>query len=209
MVAVRERRERTRVWTAADLLAMPHNLDHRYELVEGRLVTMAPTGGTHGRRTFDLAAALGAYAMQHDLGVVLGAETGFNLTRPGESRETVLAPDVAFVRADNAPLTETDDFPRLAPDLVGEVASPGDSRRRMAAKARRWLDRGVRLVWVVWPRRREIDVWRPGEAELHTLTAADRLDGDTVVPGFSIPVARVCPERPRRRKQPGQYKGEQ
>ena len=204
MVAVRERRERTRVWTAADLLAMPHDLDHRYELVEGRLVTMAPTGGTHGRRTFDLAAALGAYAMQHDLGVVLGAETGFNLTRPGESRETVLAPDVAFVRADNAPFTETDDFPHLAPDLIGEVASPGDSRRRMAAKARRWLDRGVQLVWVVWPRRREIDVWRPGEAEPHTLTAADTLDGGTVVPGVSIPVARVCPERPHRRKQVSQ-----
>jgi len=111
---------------------------------------------------------------------------------------------VAFVRADNAPLTETDDFPRLAPDLVGEVASPGDSRRRMAAKARRWLDRGVRLVWVVWPRRREIDVWQPGAAEPRTLTAADRLDGGTVVPGFSIPVAQVCPERPRRRKQAGQ-----
>jgi Uma2 family endonuclease len=83
MVAVRERKERTRVWTAADLLAMPHDLDHRYELVDGRLVTMAPTGGTHGRRTFDLTAALGAYAMQHGLGVVLAAETGFNLTRPG------------------------------------------------------------------------------------------------------------------------------
>jgi hypothetical protein len=85
MVAVRDRREHAGVWTAADLLAMPHDLDHRYELVEGRLVTMAPTGGTHGRRTFDLAAALGAYAMQHGLGVVLGAETGFNLTRPGEA----------------------------------------------------------------------------------------------------------------------------
>jgi Uma2 family endonuclease len=208
MVAVRERRERTRVWTAAELLAIPHDLDHRYELVEGRLVTMAPTGGTHGRRTFDLATALGAYAMQYGLGVVLGAQTGFNLTRPGESRETVLAPDVAFVRAENAPLTETDDFPHLAPDLAAEVASPSDSRRRMAAKARRWLDRGVRLVWVVWPRWREIDVWRPGAAEPRTLTAADTLDGGTVVPGFSIPVARVCPERPRR-KQAGHYRGEQ
>src|SRR2546423_15382234 len=123
------------------------------------VVTMAPTGGTHGRRTFDLAAALGAYAMQHGLGVVLGPETGFNLTRPGERRETVLAPDVALVRAENAPLTETDDFPRLAPDLVGEVASPGDSRRRMAARARRWLDRGVRLVLVAGPRRRGTRRW--------------------------------------------------
>lgn len=199
MVAFSERREHSRLRTATDLLATPDDLDHRFELVEGRLVKMSPTGGAHGRRTYDLGAALGAYAAQHGLGVVLGAETGFNLTRPGERRETVLAPDVAFVRAENAPLTETDDFPHLAPDLVGEVASPSDSRRRMAAKARRWVERGARLVWVVWPRRREIDVWQPGDTRPRILIAADTLDGGDVVPGFSILVARVCPDRPRRR----------
>ena len=135
---------------------------------------------------------------EHGLGVAFGAETGFNLTRPGERRETVLAPDVAFVRAENAPLTETDDFPRVAPDLAVEIASPGDSRRRMAEKAQRYLNRGVRLVWVVWPRRREVEVWASGGVAPRTLSAADNLDGGTVVPGFTIPVARVCPARPRR-----------
>lgn len=201
MVTANEPSVRGTVLSAADLLALPDDLDHRYELVDGRLVKMQPTGGAHGRRTFDLAAALGAYAAQHGLGVVLGAESGFNLTRPGERRETVLAPDVAFVRAENATLTETDDFPHLAPDLVAEVASPSDSRRRMATKARRWLDRGVRLVWVVWPRRREIDIWRRGDTATQPLTAGDTLNGDIVVPGFSIPVARICPERARRRSR--------
>lgn len=196
MVAVRK--EHVRVRTAMDLLRIADDLEHRYELVEGRLVKMSPTGGTHGRRSHDLGAALGVYAVQHGLGVVLGAETGFNLTRPDERRETVLARDVAFVRAENAPLTETDDFPHLAPDLVGEVASPSNRWRRMAAKARRWLDRGVRLVWVVWPRRREIDVWQPGARQPHVLSAADTLDGADVVPGFSLPVAQVCPARPQR-----------
>lgn len=192
--------ERRRVWTAADLQALPDDLDYRYELVEGRLMKMSPTGGSHGRRSSDLNAALWSYATQHGLGVVLGAETGFNVTRPSERRETVLAPDVAFVRAEHAPLTETDDFPHVAPDLAVEVASPSDSRRRMGEKARRWLDRGVRLVWVVWPRRREIDVWRAGAAQPCILTAADLLDGGDVLPGFSIPVAQVCPERPRHRR---------
>lgn len=197
MVAVLER---ARVWTAADLREMPDDLGHRYELVEGRLVRMSPTGGSHGRRSSDLNGALWSYVTRQGLGVVLGAETGFNLTRPGERRETVLAPDVAFVRAEHAPLTETDDFPHVAPDLAVEVASPGDSRRRMGEKARRWLDRGARLVWIVWPRRREIDVWQPGDTQPHILTVADTLDGGAVVPGFSIPVAQVCPERPHRRQ---------
>lgn len=201
MVAVSERGRDTQAWTAADLLALPDDLEHRFELLAGRLVRMSPTSGAHGRRTHDLGAAVGTYALQHNLGVVLGAETGFNLTRPGERRETVLAPDVAFVRAENAPLTETDGFPHLAPDLVAEIASSSDSRQRMAIKARRWRERGVRLVWVVWPRRREIDVWQPGVPEPQTLTAAEMLDGGAVVPGFSIPVAQVCPERPRTRRQ--------
>ena len=200
MVAVPER---ARVWTSADLRVMPDDLDHRYELVEGRLVRMSPTGGSHGRRSSDLKGALWTYATSHGVGVVLGAETGFNLTRPGERRETVLAPDVAFVRAEHAPLTETDDFPRVAPDLAVEVASPSDTRKRMAEKARRWLDREVRLVWVVWPRRREVDVWRTGEAAPRILTAVDTLDGGVVLPGFSITVAQVCPERPRRRGRQG------
>ncbi|HWE62769.1 MAG TPA: Uma2 family endonuclease [Chloroflexota bacterium] len=192
--------ERMRVWTAADLLAMPDDLAHRYELVGGRLMRMPPTGGTHGRRSMDLGAHLALHVEQHGLGAVFGAETGFNLTRSGERRVTVLAPDVAFVRTENVPLTETDDFPRVAPDLAVEIASPSESRRRLAEKAQRYLDRGVRLVWVVWPRRRETDVWVPGSVAPRTLTATDSLDGEAVVPRFTMPVARVCPERSHKRR---------
>jgi Uma2 family endonuclease len=189
---------RARVWTAADLAALPDEPGNQYELVEGRLVKMSPTYGVHGRRTSDLHFALELYVREHRLGVLTAAETGFNLTRPGERRETVLAPDIAFIRAENASLVEVDDFPHVAPDLVIEVASPSDSRRRMGEKARRRLDRGVRLVWVVWPRRREIDVWDPEATDPRTLVAADALDGGAIIPGFRIPVAQVCPERPRR-----------
>ncbi len=58
MVAVLER---ARTWTAADLAALPDDPDHRYELVEGRLVKMSPTYGAHGRRTADLHFALESY----------------------------------------------------------------------------------------------------------------------------------------------------
>jgi Uma2 family endonuclease len=190
--------ERARVWTAADLAALPDDPTNRYELVEGRLVKMSPTYGIHGRRTSDLHFALELYVREHQLGVLTAVETGFDLTRSGERRQTVLAPDIAFIRAEHAPLVEVEDFPQVAPDPAVEVASPSDSRRRLGEKARRWLDRGVRQVWVVWPRRREIDIWAPGAAGPRTLTAEDMLDGGAVLPGFCIPVAQVCPERPRR-----------
>ena len=98
----------------------------------------------------------------HGLGKLFPAETGFNLRQPGETDDTVLAADITFVRADRVPPPGSPVYPLLAPDLVVEVASEASRRPKdVADKARLWLARGVRIVWVVWPRRRAIDVGRP------------------------------------------------
>jgi Uma2 family endonuclease len=108
------------------------------------------------------------------------------------SKGTALAPDVAFVRADRVLPPASPDYDKpwpLAPDLVVEIASPNQSRPKMAAKVRRYLQAGVRLVRVVWPKRREVDVWRPGDTQPSTtLRSADALEGLDVVPGFSYPL---------------------
>jgi Uma2 family endonuclease len=71
-----------------------------------------------------------------------------------------------------------------------EIGSPNQSRPEMAAKARRYLQAGVRLAWVVGPNRREVDVWRPGDKQPSaTLHIADALEGLDIVPGFSYPLA--------------------
>lgn len=83
----------------------------------------------------------------------------------------------------------------LAPDLVVEVASPSQFRPEMASKVERYIRAGVRLVWIIWPRRQEADVWRPDAAGapqlLATLTRADALDGLDVLPGFTYPLASL------------------
>ena len=78
-------------WTADDLLRLS-DARFRFELVQGELVRMAPTGGSHGLRTGRLHTALGAYVDAHGLGEVAAAETGFDLTQPGDAAQTVLAP---------------------------------------------------------------------------------------------------------------------
>jgi len=50
---------------------------------------------------------------------------------------------------------------------------------------------GTRLVWIVWPKRRRVDVWRPDDVKPTVLGADDSLDGEDVVPGFTYPVARL------------------
>ena len=177
--------------TAADLARLPED-GWKYELVRGRLVRMPPTTGGHGSITAQLARVLGQFIATHHMGEVLAAETGFRLAGLGDPEHNVYAPDVSFVRADRVPARNSpawDDYWELAPDLVVEVASKSQYRPDMAKKAREWLTAGVRLVWVVWPKSKQVDVWLPGQNDpAQTLKLGDALDGRDVVPGFSYPL---------------------
>ncbi len=179
--------------TPRDLAVLPDDAPG-YELVDGRLVRSMPTGGRHGRIGMKAGIVLGTFVEAHALGCVLAAETGFDLSTSGQPN-TVLAPGAAFVRADHLPArdsAEDQEFWRLAPDLVIEVASPSQYQPEMAAKALRWLAAGVRLLWVIWPAARQVAVWRRGATEpMATLGMDDMLDGLDVVPGFRFPVARL------------------
>lgn len=181
-------------WTIETLEALPDD-GWQYELIEGRLVRMPPPGPDHGNQEARLHGSLYAYVRAHRLGETYVGETGWDLTRPGEKDDTVQASDVAFVRAERLPLPpprKGTTYRPIAPDLVVEVASPSQQQRRdLHDKARRWLERGVRLVWVVWPDRKAVDVWKPGVAKPHSLTGQAELDGGDVVPGFRVPIAEI------------------
>lgn len=184
--------------SAEDLLRAP-DYKFGYELVEGRLVRMPPSAGGHGKASLKLGALLLAFVEAHELGHVLGAETGFIISRADEP-DTLLAPDIAFVRADRAPAedsAEWNTFWRVVPDLVVEVVSPSQYGPEMAEKARRWIGAGTRAVWIVWPERRQVDVYTAaagpdGENPAVTrLTEGGMLDGGDVLPGFGVPVASI------------------
>lgn len=66
----------------------------RYELMQGELHTMSPTGDEHGIVTMALGIRLGSFVLQHKLGAVFAAETGFHLEH---DPDTVLAPALAFI----------------------------------------------------------------------------------------------------------------
>lgn len=183
------------IMTVNQLLGLPEDRRWRYEVVEGRLVRMAASGGEAAVIATELLTALNVFVRAHSLGRVTGADGTYDLTQPGDTKETGLVPDVAFVRAERVPPRTSPDYAkawRLAPDLVAEVVSPTQFRPEMASKARRYLAAGVRLVWIVWPRNQQVDVWRPGaDQPIATLNAGDVLDGLDVVPGFLYPLANI------------------
>jgi Uma2 family endonuclease len=171
----------------ADELLSTHLPNKRTELVRGRLVVREPAGGMHGVVAMNLGAELAGYAKRRGAGRVFAAETGFKLAA---DPDTVRAPDVAFVRHDRLPDAPPRGFPGLAPDLVVEVLSPDDRPGQVLAKVADWLSAGTSLVWVVDPERRIARIYR-ADGSLTVVTADDALDGETVLPGFSCPLAGI------------------
>src|SRR5947209_7575412 len=126
---------------------------------------MPPPKERHGYLQSEIGGTLRAYVKPRGLGRVYVGKTGFDLTLPGEPVATVLGADVAFLRAERVPPEDHDGDEYIAgpPDLAVEIASPLPFRPEMGAKAWLRLQRGARLVWVVWPTRRRVDVWIPGQ----------------------------------------------
>lgn len=173
--------------TAEDLEKLPAD-GMRHELVKGELRTMPPSGGEHGYTVVNLTVPLGQHARRQGLGAVCGAETGFVIAH---DPDTVRAPDIAFVRKAAIPASGLPKgFWQGAPDLAVEVVSPGDTLVEVEEKVHEWLQAGTSRVWVVNPRQQTVHVYR-SPTDVMILTVNDVLDGEGVVPGFTIPVREI------------------
>jgi len=166
--------------TAEQLYWMPDD-GLRYELVEGELRKMSPSGWKHGAVVGLLHGWLAQHIEENQLGMIFGAETGFLLTR---DPDTVRAPDIAFIQLAHLP---ADDPPEAfwpgPPDLAVEVLSPGDRPAEVAEKVAAWLAAGTMGVWVVDPGSRTVTVHRSA-TDSSRLSQEDPLDGEQLLPGF-------------------------
>lgn len=171
------------VITAEQLAAMPDD-GKRYELVEGVLHMMSPTGGLHARITAKLSRRIGNFVEDHALGDTFAGDPGFLI---GRNPDTVRGPDVAFLSQERlGELSRHTGYLPIAPDLAAEVVSPNDRRAEVEAKANAWLLAGVRVVLVVDPRTEEIRVHRPDrDVQEYRDGFVDLSD---VLPGFQLDV---------------------
>ncbi|MFI5272105.1 MAG: Uma2 family endonuclease [Ktedonobacterales bacterium] len=174
--------------TAEDFAALPRE-GLRLELIQGEIFAMPPASGGHGKASMRLGGLLFQYVMAHDLGEIYAAETGFLVER---NPDTVRAPDVAFICKDRLPPAASDSYWVLViPDLVAEVVSSTDRPKDIGEKVAMWLTAGVRMVVVVRPPERLVEVYRATGNQTLLLRDGDTLTGDDVVPGFAAPVARI------------------
>ncbi len=179
--------------TVDDLHALPDDEGWVYELVNGVLVRMPMSGFDASNIGYRLGGRLSVYVEDNGLGAMTGEQGGYRLD-PAHPRDTELAPDVAFVRADRLPPRTSPEYSKalqLAPDLAIEVASENQFAPGMRIKAKTYLSFGTCLVWVIWPRYQRVDVWCPGDETPMSLGVGDDLKGEDVVPGFTYSIARL------------------
>jgi Uma2 family endonuclease len=179
-----------RLLTAADLAALPDELPTGpvdYELDNGRLVMMSPTGWRHGNFQSRIASALHLQGEDRGHGIVC-TEAGIILWR---SPDRVLGPDVAFIATRSLPVKESPEgYLETIPQLVVEVRSKNDSKPYMERKVSDLLKVGVEVVWIVNPENETVVEYR-GDAAPTTFATGDTLHCEGIVPGFRLPLTEL------------------
>jgi Uma2 family endonuclease len=172
--------------TEKDVIAILDHENRLYELVDGILVEKV-MGLKESALAADLIGFMGPHVRQHDLGIVTGADGTLRLMP-----RLVRIPDVAFIAWHQLPnkVYPSEPIPNLYPDLAVEVLSAGNTVEEMERKLKEYFLAGTRLVWLVDPDARTVEVYTSPD-ESTTLTEADTLTGGDVLPGFKLPLKQL------------------
>jgi len=160
-----------------------------YEIVNGQRVEKPPMSTYSTRIAFILAKHVDNFAEAQKKGQA-GVEYIFRLD---EATNLQRRPDVGYVSfqrwPQDRPLPHTDPWP-VVPELAVEVVSPTNPAEGVVEKIAEYFQAGVQLVWVVFPRRRQVYVYE-SPTRIRVLTETDELDGGTVLAGFRLPLATL------------------
>jgi Uma2 family endonuclease len=162
--------------------------NHHVELVKGVVREVAMPGGVHGGVSGRMGGELYVYLATNDIGRLLTNDT-YLLT--GSDPDSVRGMDVAYLSYKKVPKGALPPgVIRVAPELVVEVRSPTDAWTDLFGKAEEYFSAGVAVVVLIDPGRRLLSVCRPGPAQ-SDLGVGDTLTLPDILPGFSMPVARL------------------
>lgn len=167
--------------TERDVIRIEAQEDRLCELVDGILVEKT-VGFEESQLAMEIGFRLIGFVKPRKLGIVTGEAGTIKL-----ALGLVRIPDVAFFSRDRLPGGKSPraPIPNLVPDLAVEVLSEANTRREMDNKLKDYFRAGVRLVWYVDPREREVTVYTSPRKRT-VLTEKGTLTGGDVLPGFEL-----------------------
>ena len=177
-------------------------LDERLcEVIDGEAIPMTPQQLRSSRIAHDLLFSIERLVRERKLGRVW-TETVYALDIDPDTNwvEGSLVPDVSFTsqeRLDEQMARYGEEGPlRVAPELAIEIVSPTDKFSLSLIKVARYLDYGVRLVWLIDPQRRVVHVYTSEKPDGTILHDTGTLTGDPVLPGWSMPITELLDGKP-------------
>jgi Uma2 family endonuclease len=169
--------------TLADLERLPDDCN-KYEVSEGELIVMPPVKSLHTLVALTVLETLQTYLKQQSIGRAI-PEAGYLLSR---NPLTVRQPDVSVLSNERIASTSEDKYFEGSPELAVEVVSPSDSAQDLETKVEQYLRFGSKQVWIVYPKKKRVHVFRPNAGPA-ILDESQMLEGGNVLPGFSVKVS--------------------
>jgi Uma2 family endonuclease len=159
-----------------------------FEVFDGQRVDLAhdPHDPTHvARRLYD---KLDGYASEKGTGTAL-LSTPFILLNDDGTVVDARLPDVMFFHT--PPIAEEDAPITTPPDLAIEVASPGEHIVDVYKRVSRFLQIGVKRMWVIDPTMHTLAVYRQGTKNFTVLGARKTLEDEELLPGFKLEIGSL------------------
>ncbi len=141
--------------TLEEFLALPEQEEDgtHYELDEGELVRLSPTGKPHSRRIDKIYRYLTKYLPEEQWDILPG-ELGFIMA--GDPKPTVRGADLAVMPHEEE---VAEGMSREPAHLIVEVVSPSNTPDDIERKRIQYLNFGVQEVWVVYEKARTMHVY--------------------------------------------------
>jgi Uma2 family endonuclease len=163
----------TRLLTYEDWLAMPPAGEGREEVVNGELQVLPPNSVTPALIVQRILARISGQIDENRV-IVFGSSVNLLIS-------------VALYRRENMG-AGADDVLCPAPDLVIEILSPSETKRRKECKLQHYATIGVPEVWYVSPEAASLEIRLLRERDY----TVDRLVGDGIISPTRFPDVKIA-----------------
>jgi Uma2 family endonuclease len=179
----------TRPMSYEEWLQMPPVEDGTDEVVNGELRLMPPTRYPHAEIIQRLINRLSARIDEKQV-AILGSNFGLMISR---EPLTCRSPDLALFKRQN--ITVKDGLYWSPPDLIIEILSPSETKRRKDAKLDDYARIGVPEAWLISPEGETIEIRLLHDGRLVTekIVAGGALE-PTRFPGVAISIPEIWPD---------------
>jgi Uma2 family endonuclease len=158
-----------------------------FELVRGEVHELPPPMPEHGRICGNTSFVLESHGRQTKLGYALSNDSAVLTER---DPDTVRGADVCYYAHARWPRAQVGNkLPPVPPDLAVEVVSPSSRMVVIMKKVSEYLGAGVSLVWVVFPKRRQVLIFRTADDDAISWHENDFIENLPELPGFRCAVS--------------------